>query len=385
MRRRFDAALIAPIAVTLMVFVSVGLLIPLTTTTIVDRLNESKRYIGYSIGALTFGAFFGRLVAGALVDSLGTRRGFAIAAGIVAVSGGLYLIPPTVPGFLAARVVHGLGEAMIYTCAATTVMNNVPPERRSRFLGLLGSAVWGGLSIGPALGEWFAPLRRSEGAGVLTLAGAGAALLAARVLPSGSPRSAGRSPIRLRFPKPALLPAITIGCYNLAYAAISGFVIVHLRDQGIDPRYSLTFYAVAVLCGRLALGGLPDRLGPRPSLVVGLSLMFCSLAVVTLAPSRPAVLAALGCFGVGYSMPFPALASVAVDRTSETERASAIAMLGYVYDAFVFAGGLLFGLLADLNHTTVIFGVGMVGIAAGFVLAMIVTADPRPTRAAQVT
>lgn len=382
--RKTDPQILGAFVLALLVFLTVGLLVPLTTTTIVDRLNEPKRFIGYAIGAMTLGAFLGRILAGAIVDALGTRRGFFVALTILIGSGVVYLVAPTVQSFLVARFAHGVGEAMVYTCAATVVVARSPADKRSRYLGLLGSAVWGGLSLGPALVDWSSWLNRTEGAGIITI-GAGVAGFAVigRIIPAFSPPgavtgvSSAEAPRRLRLalPRGAVLPSVTIGFYNLAYAAITGFVILHLREQSLEPKFALTFYGVAVLFGRVLLGGIPDRLGPRPSLAIGLTMMFCALTVIFVAPSLIAVRIALMVFGVGYSMPFPALASVAVDRTSKSERASTIAMLGFVYDAFVFVAGVAYGVLADANRLDWIFYIGLGGIATGLALAMYVSSE----------
>jgi MFS family permease len=389
-----NRSVIAPLVLTLFVFISVGLLIPLTTTTIVDRLNEPKKFIGYAIGAMTAGAFFGRISGGAIVDSFGMRRGFHAAATFVVAGGLLYAAPVSTPTFLIARFLHGFGEAMVYTCAATIVVSNVPAERRSRFLGLLGSAVWGGLSVGPALAE---VVSKVEVAGILTaLSGLSLFVVAhfatkpatkpatpPETPPETSPETsldtaapAPKRRLRPTFPRPAIMPSICIGCYNLGYAAITGFLTLHLRANDVDSRHALSFYAFAVLFGRIALGGIPDRLGPRPSLIAGLTAMFVALGVISLAPSQLAVRIALVIFGLGYSMPFPALASIAVDRTSEKDRASTIATLGTIYDVFVFAASVVFGWMADADWLQEVFWFGMVGIAGGFALAMRVTSAP---------
>jgi MFS family permease len=368
-------AVFAPLVLTLFVFISVGLLIPLTTTTVVDRLHEPKKFIGYAIGAMTIGAFCGRLIGGALIDSFGTRFGLRIAATFVVIGGLIYIIPVSMPTFLAARFLHGLGEAMVYTCAATLVVSNVPNERRSRYLGLLGSAVWGGLSIGPALAE---SITRVEAAGVFTAIAGVALLVVAQLVgraTTAAPEPRPRRRLRPNFPRPALAPAVCVGCYNLGYAAITGFLILHLRVNQIEPKHALSFYAFAVLFGRVALGGIPDRLGPRPSLIVGLTAMFVALGVISLAPSQLVVRSALVLFGIGYSMPFPALAAIAVDRTRETERASTVATLGIVYDVFVFLASVLFGWMADADWLQEVFWVGMIGIATGFAIAIRITAE----------
>ncbi len=57
------------------------------------------------------------------------------------------------PGLIAARLVLGAGEGAVFTAGSAWVVDLAPPERRGRVIGLYGLAVWGGLSIGPLIGE----------------------------------------------------------------------------------------------------------------------------------------------------------------------------------------------------------------------------------------
>ena len=52
------------------------------------------------------------------------------------------------------RLILGIGDGWVFTAGATWIVDLAPPERRGRVIGLFGLAVWGGLTVGPLLGEW---------------------------------------------------------------------------------------------------------------------------------------------------------------------------------------------------------------------------------------
>ncbi len=372
-----SAKLVAIYAVVFASFLSVGLILPLAPTTLVDRFGELKAVVGYSVFALALGGLTGRFIGGSLVDGRGALVGFTTGLFLATIGGACYRFIVSTPGFLLGRVVQGIGESIIYTAAATSLMNLVPDNKRSRYIGLLGSAVWGGISLGPAIGERLSGI---EPAGLLTMATQAIGLVVVWTVFRNGLGPTERKALGVRIPRAALLPSVVVGLYNLGYAAISGFLILHLRERDISSARALTFYGLSVLFGRLVLGGIPDKIGPRPSITIGIAVMMTGLTLIVFAQSRPLVLGALMIFGVGYSMPFPALASLTVDRVSVNERASGLAVLGGMYDVFVGIAGLIFGQLADSRFgTTSIFVVAIVAGGSAMALSLGVVTKSLPT------
>jgi MFS family permease len=374
-QKGFYRQIVVIYSTVLLSFLSVGIVLPLVPVTLVDRLGESEGWLGYSLFGLAVGAVIGRFVGGALVDGRGPRVGFLIGLCVSLVGAVSYAFTVNTAMFTVGRVLLGLGESVVYIAAATAVMNLVPENRRSRFFGLLGSAVWGGISVGPALGE---RLNRAEEAGQITIGFIAVALL---VVVVGLGRvEVARRPLSFRFPRQAFLPGTVVGMYNLGYAAITGFIILPLRNNGLASGWALTTYGLSVLFGRIVLGGIPDRLGPLPSITTGILLMMCALTVIAWAPSRAAVLSALIFFGLGYSMPFPAVASHTVDRVPLEQRAAGLAVLGGMYDVFVGIAGVLFGLIADSQWgTDWVFITAIAVSLASMVMAHLVIRPPGAT------
>jgi ACS family hexuronate transporter-like MFS transporter len=95
----------------------------------------------------------GLLCAGAIIDKLGTRIGYAIAIAIWSVAAMSHALAGSVFGFAAARFALGLGEAGNFPAAIKTVAEWFPRRERSLAVGIFNA----GSNIGAILAPWWIP------------------------------------------------------------------------------------------------------------------------------------------------------------------------------------------------------------------------------------
>src|SRR6202011_4882015 len=139
---------------------------------------------------------------------------------------------------------------------------------------------------------------------VLPLAGA---LLALRLPEPPGGGAAEPGPLAI-FPRAAHRPGLALALANIGYAALAGFVVLHLRARGIGGGASVfTAFAVAVFASRLVLSRVPDRAGARRTATTAGLLEALGLAIIALAHSLAVALCGAIVVGVGFSMLFPSL------------------------------------------------------------------------------
>jgi predicted MFS family arabinose efflux permease len=252
------------------------------------------------------------------------------------------------------RVLHGLGEGFFVTAAVAWAVDLAPDNRRAQALGFLSSGIWGGLSLGPAIGQILGTM--TSVAVFLTVSSL--AVMAIVFVMHEEPRPHQHARSRW-FPPPVLLPGILLGLGNVTYAAMAGFLILLLLQRGHGATWAFPAFAVAVLFGRAVFGGLPDRMGPRRSLFAGYACLAVGLVVIIAGHSSSLDIPAASLIGLGYSFPWPALASVVVGQVPVTERAAALGALNAFYDLFLAAGSAIAGAAA-----------GHWGLAAPFWMAL---------------
>jgi MFS family permease len=330
-------------------------------------LEGGEIAVGIVLGSFAFTAVFLRPVGGRLSDRRGRRTVAVTGATLTAIAGCLYLLPLDIPGLILARLVLGVGEGWLYTAAAAWVVDVTPEERRGETIGLFGMSIWLGLSLGPPIGE---ALRAIGGFDLVwafaAVAPAIGAVIAARTPedPKAQTTPADGAPQQL-LPRGALLPGLALGCAVIGFAAMQGFVILMLEDRDIGHGATVfTAFAVAVAITRLLLSWIPDRIGPERTAALAAAGHASGLAILAVAHSLPVALAAAVVQGIGYSLLFPALALLAVQRVGEQSRGAALGFFTAFFDAGMGLGAPFAGAMA------VLFGYGgMFWIAALLSLA----------------
>ena len=329
---------------TFLGFVGIGAIVPVLGPHVKHDLGQSDFMVGVAIGIFSIVALISRLIAGPVSDKKGRRVGLTAGLLCCAGAGGLYLLPFGMVSILSARVLQGLGEAFLFVSAAAWAVELAPSNRRSQSLGYLGAAVWGGLSAGPAIGSFLGSFFNA--ALLLTISPLPAIWVIRRV---PDPHSLGHGPRKRgrMIPKAALLPGFVLGFVNMHYPAMSGFLVLHLASRGPTAGgKAFSAYATVILTSRFFLGGLPDRVGPRYTLYAGLVLMCIGLGLLSTAPPVWLAVIASGIVGLGFSLPWPSIASTVLNRAIESERASSVGLLTACVDLFVGFASVMDGAVA---------------------------------------
>ncbi len=364
-------------AATLCGFLAIGAVLPVLPRYVRGPLDAGDVAVGIVVGAFAFSAVIGRPIGGRLADRRGRR--IIVVAGLLisAVAGLLYLLPFGVAGLLLARLVLGLGDGWVFTAGAAWAIDLAPVHRRAHAIGVFGLAIWGGLTVGPLAGAvlldqvgydavWlFAALTPAVGAAI------------ARGVPERPPAhvtaGAGAEPAppsRL-LPRPVIPPGIALALANVGYGTMAGFVVLHLDDRGIGHgAAAFTAFAAAVVSGRIVAGTLPDRLGALRTAAGAFVSEIVGLVLIAVAPTLAVAIVGAVIMGLGFSLLFPSLAVLAVERVHDTQRGAALGAFTAFFDAGVGLGAPLAGAVAALGGYPAAFWAAAVCAALGLVVSM---------------
>ena len=305
----------------------------------------------------------------------------------MSLGGVLYLLAGSIASLILARLVVGMGEGALYTAGATWAVDLAPVRHRGLALGLFGLAVWGGLSLGPLVGELLRSASGYNAVWVLTAVLPFVGALIALCLPEPARGMHGRVSERALalFPRPARRPGVALALANFGYAALAGFVILDLHSYGVSGGASV-FTAFASPCSSAASPSAPpgppgpprDRHRRRP--LRGARPGDHRLRAL----SRWALGGAL-VMGIGFSMMFPALALMVVGEVGEENRGSALGAFTAFFDIGVGLGAPLAGATAALAGYPAVF---LLGAAAALGTAALAAFSPqvrlRPALATEI-
>jgi MFS family permease len=334
----------ALIGATFVSFLGIGTVLPGLAPHVRHDLHGSDQTVGLVIGVFSFVALAGRLIAGPLADRRGRKICFLAGLVCCAAAGGAYLAPLGIAGAYLGRTFQGMGEACLYTGAATWVVEVAGVDRSARALGLLSSGIWGGISAGPVVGAWLGSFQAAAFLQLcLALAGCGVVLL---IHEEYNPAHHEHGE-RLWMPRWLLAPGLSVGFTNMHYPVITGFLILHLAQHGNSGRSAFSAYAALILLSRFFLGGLPDRIHPAITYFFGLALMIAGLLVIAAGPPPAIAIAAAALLGFGFSFPWSAVASTVLRRVPPQQRGSIIGLISAFYDLFVGISSFAAGAVAQ--------------------------------------
>jgi predicted MFS family arabinose efflux permease len=175
-------------------------------------------------------------------------------------------------------------------------------------------AVYGGLGLGPLLGE--SVVRNFGYSGVWGMAAglaAIAALVAVWLRDAARPHRTGPSPGLLH---PAgLVPGSALGLATVGYAAFASFMPLYAANLGLGasaPLFGL--YAGLIVLGRLVGARIPDQLGRPTTARAGLVTMAAGMALISGWRTVPGLWTGTAIFALGNAFLFPALLGLALDQ-----------------------------------------------------------------------
>ena len=348
-------------------FTAIGMLVPVLPHFVEGPLGGGSVAVGVAAGSFSLAAALFRPAIGRLGDRFGRRVlvvGGAAVAG-VAVAG--YTLAATLPALVALRLLTGVGEAGLFVGAATAVQDLAPDTRRGEAASYFSVAIYGGLAIGPALGEVVADAWGYDEVWLLAAALCAVSAVLGRFTPVGE--LAGPTPgggrRRLLHPA-ALVPGTVLGLSLIGFAGFSTFVPLYAEDIGLDgSRLVFVLYAVVVLAVRVFGARVPDRFGPVPTASTALTATAIGLLLMAAWRQPAGLLVATAIFALGAALLFPALMRLVIDGAPDAERSSAVATFSIFFDLSQGLGALALGGVVAVGGKPSAFVVGAVLALAG--------------------
>lgn len=347
--RLWTAPYVLTVCATSLVFVAVGITIPLLPFVVTGRFGGTELAVGLVFGASAISAILCRPALGWFGDLRGRRM--LLVAGTVLAGLGLYghLLADNVSGLVLARLVLGLGQAGVMVAAATLTLDLAPEDRRGEASSYLFIAVNGGLGTGPAIGEGLRQVGLDAawyGAGGLCLVAAALACALPRVRRVVDP---GTVVVLVKASYGAALRTGTLaGLGTLGFAGFLAFVPLYADQLGLTATSAVFLLTSGtVVAVRIFAAKVPDRLGARTvarasflSLAAGFTLM----AVWT---TIPGLLVGTVVMAVGLSLLVPSLVLHATSGVSEGEETRRMSTFTLFLDLGAALGPSTLGIVAS--------------------------------------
>jgi MFS family permease len=367
-------------AATLAYYTCVGILIPTLPVFIKNGLGSGEAMIGASAVLFSGAAVLFRPLLTWVGNRWG-RRTMMVSGSLVATVAALGMtVVNSTWQLLPFRALMGIGEAALFVGAAILVVELSPENRKAEAASYLSVAVFGGLSVGPIIGELVMG-DVPEGARGLSaghfdrvfVVTALASLLAAAVSLT-APAFVGAKPERIRrkvswFHPRSLRPGMILALGMAAWTSFTSFVPTFSKSIGLSG--SARFFTVySILCLVLRLFGAktPERLGLRRSVWIAMSFLLCGVTSVGVLGNEIGIWIGTTFFALGVSFFYPSLLAMAVEGSDSDERVEVVASFTSFFEIGGVIGGLALGVVGQLFGERSTFFGGMVFAVMGLLL-----------------
>ncbi|WP_254768128.1 MFS transporter [Salinilacihabitans rarus] len=343
------SVVLAVVASTFFVGFGGGVIFPILPT-LGEFLGISAFMVGLILAANRWTRLVANAPAGVLIDRVGTRTPFVVGLAVEGVATFGYVVAlvadevAVLPGapefwFLLARVLWGLGSALVFATAYTITADVSEADSRGTSMGVVRAGITFGFPVGLVLGGIVGEQYGNAVAFVLAAAFAAlASVVAYFVVPETHVEAADRSvsPWDLELTTPALtVGLVNFGLYFAYVGVLFSTLVLYLEREALTISTDVLGYAVAfgpkgtsgmlmavtVLAGSIFTisgGAASDTVGARvPVLVFFLATNCVGFVVLALAPSFPVVVAACALVGAGQGGVGGPLTALLADLTPE--------------------------------------------------------------------
>ena len=357
-------------------FLSIGCLAPVLPRYIHGPLDGGELGVGIGVGAFTVTALLLRPFSGRFGDRRGRRIPIIAGLSIHTVSLALLLVADSLPLIVAARLVTGVGEALFFVGASAAIQDLAPDHRRAEAASLFSLSLFGGLALGPLAGEAILDAYGFDAVWIFATAAAGAGMLVTLTVPDTRTHTDVSDARSKLIHRAALKPGLILGCAIWGLAAFNSFMPLYALDIGLGgSRLVFLTNSVVIFTLRSVGARIPDRIGPLRAARMSLIATPIGMAIMGLW-SAPAALFVGAVFqGLGQSLAFPALMSIAINNAPPNERGAVMGTFTAFFDISFGGGSLILGAVASQLGFRGAFLTATAVAATGFAISAL--APPR--------
>ncbi|MDW3214203.1 MAG: MFS transporter [Ilumatobacteraceae bacterium] len=333
-------------------FFYIGIVLVTVPRFIEDELGAGEFGVGLAVATFAGAAIVVRPFLGRLIERFGRRAIMMVGALVAGASGALLGLSTTLWHVLVLRSFMGLGEAALFVGAATLIADLAPPKRRAEAASYFSVAVYGGIGLGPTIGEWVLADDRYALTFLVAAGFSGLAAITVLGVPRRVDRSSTPAPTDKKSPmfhRAAFWPGVVLASGIAAFSVFAAFIPEYARTVGLAGSAGLFLvYSIVSLVLRLVGARLPERLGEHRMVTVALSSLAVGLGLISLVPQPWALWVGAGVVGVGMAFLYPSLMANVVNRVDDGERASALSTFTMFFELGSVVGGVVLGAIGEL-------------------------------------
>ncbi|MGG7664187.1 MFS transporter [Dyadobacter sp. BHUBP1] len=372
------AKFITPIIISVFaIYLTMGMTLGVLPGFVKNDLHFGSLVVGIVIGLQSLATLLTRAYSGRLTDTSGAKTSNYLGIALVGIAGVVYTCAVTfrfdaytaLVFLMFARIVHGVSESLSVTGSLTWGIGLVGAPRSGKVMTWNGIAMYAGIALGAPLAIWMRQAHGIQYVFASTIMLSGISWVATVRLPA---LKVDGTHIRTPFYK--IIGRISkqglgLAFASIGFACISSFISLFFnsRSWGSPSPAFVTFGACYVLT-RVFFSSFPDRFGGYRVALVSLLIELCGQLLISFAPSSELAIAGCSLTGAGFSLVFPSLGVLAIQKVAPQMRGTALGAYAAFFDLSLGMAGPVAGMIAGWAGYASVYSFG----ATSCLLAVVV-------------
>ena len=361
---------------TFLAYLVIGMQLAVLPPFVHTELGFGAVLAGLVISTQYVATLLSRGFAGRTSDTAGPKRAALIGLVACAISGLLMIAAAllrawpiaSVGVMLVARLALGMGESCVATGCIMWGIGRVGAEHTAKVISWNGIATYGALAVGAPLGVVLTSAAGFVSIGIAAVLLMVLGLLLAWRRPAVHVEAGERLPMHHVFGRVAPY-GMGLALASVGFGVIATFITLYYAREGWSGAApTLSVFGICFVGVRLVLGWTIAHFGGYRTALVSLLVECAGLIVLAMANHPAMAMLGAALSGIGFSLIFPALGVVAVERVSGSNRGAALAAYSVFIDVALGVTGPLGGWIASGGRYGPMFVVAAMLSLSGAVL-----------------
>ncbi|REC61682.1 MFS transporter [Chryseobacterium pennae] len=346
----------APIIISVFgVYLTIGIALGVLPGFVQNTLGFDSIIVGLVIGLQSLSTLLTRAYSGKITDTRGAKKSkmsgvvLAVIAGVVYVLAVLFQAHPLMAliFLLAARIIHGVGESFLVTGALTWGIGLVGHSNSGKVMTWNGIAMYAGIAIGAPVSIWLSKEFNMLPAFILIALLPLISWLSTAKLPS---IPVDKDHVRTPFYK--VIGAISgqglsLAFSSMAFGCIASFIALFFSQKNWgDASLAFIIFGICYVLTRILFASFPDKYGGFKIAFISLIIEVAGQLLIWTSASKTLAIIGCGLTGVGFSLVFPALGVLAIQKVKPQMRGTALGAYVAFVDLSLGLAGPIAGLIA---------------------------------------
>ncbi|MCS4305417.1 MFS transporter [Chryseobacterium sp. BIGb0232] len=346
----------APIIISVFgVYLTIGIALGVLPGFVQNTLGFDSIIVGLVIGLQSLSTLLTRAYSGKITDTRGAKKSkmsgvvLAVIAGVVYVLAVLFQAHPLMAliFLLAARIIHGVGESFLVTGALTWGIGLVGHSNSGKVMTWNGIAMYAEIAIGAPVSIWMSKEFNMLPAFILIALLPLISWLSTAKLPS---IPVDKDHVRTPFYK--VIGAISgqglsLAFSSMAFGCIASFIALFFSQKNWgDASLAFIIFGICYVLTRILFASFPDKYGGFKIAFISLIIEVAGQLLIWTSASKTLAIIGCGLTGVGFSLVFPALGVLAIQKVKPQMRGTALGAYVAFVDLSLGLAGPIAGLIA---------------------------------------